>query len=1021
MLAKTSKYDDIEILIENTGIQFIDVDLDLSSRDFSELFNYQFFKREPGAGYMDIFVRKDKFYNEQSSEENKDTLVNLLDKSEIKRDEDCRRIDLQDSLNVFSEEWLPMPFFHSKDEHNFCVGPLSWARMYIKNIEKNKYRLVFAFDTTVYKNDNINGYILPKPEDVSAGAKFPLCSNFMDIKTFIKEPIIYDWIDRVWNNWADREGLSKTKRTEIHDDYSYFVAHYLNIIYSLQKIDGINCESRIPEIKLVCFDKSEKDRCVDVDLVLDVGNSRTCGLMLEHSKDDDTSLSNVYRLNLRDLSHPEQIYDDAFPSHVEFSKPSFFREYYKSPGGYSPFMWPSMVRVGYEAEQLSWRQNGTEEDSGISSPKHYLWSSDKASGNWTLNSINFNSNQYMEATLPPIADFVQDNGKATFSSEDSVAVFQPNYSRQSMMTFMICEILAQACSQMNSIDQRKKKSHARRPRQLKSLILTVPPAMPKQEIIRYITCVKEAIGIFWKAMKWDKSDFKTKINLDSPSKNTNVWPQIPEIKVNWDEAICGQVVYLYNELNSKYKGHFESYMKSVSRTGSLNKLTLATIDIGGGTSDIVINEYTIDKESQMIQPNQLFRESFKTAGDDILLQIIREYVVSSIKKFVLSFDVREKDIDDLLFDLLGINSVDKDQKERTLRKHSVSQIFVPIGEFIIKTYSKYGTEEFRDISNMSFGQILKLSHDNLEVTDAVKHYLSDGIAELINKKDFSILEIPLIVNFDKIHNDFSSCNNFDICTRAFSFMAEVIDCFKCDEVILTGRPSTLPGILSCFRNRLNIPHNRVVTMGTTRMGSWNPFAVKGFLKDPKTSASVGAMILNLCSTSSLENFYLTTGGINIKSCIKFLGKLDATGQKIEKKDVYYADMDLDNDDYIPPLEPGFLVPGKMTLGYRSMPIERWPASPLYKITIEGESAQKRLNSGIGSAPRVSICRDENFKEDLYKRDELTLKDCSARSDNPDIEAYEVNTDIVMKLCTMPNAAMGENVHWLDSGSILKNV
>ena len=59
MLVKTSKYDDQEILIANSGIQFLDVDLDLTDRNFTDLFNYQFFKREPGQDYMDIFVRKD--------------------------------------------------------------------------------------------------------------------------------------------------------------------------------------------------------------------------------------------------------------------------------------------------------------------------------------------------------------------------------------------------------------------------------------------------------------------------------------------------------------------------------------------------------------------------------------------------------------------------------------------------------------------------------------------------------------------------------------------------------------------------------------------------------------------------------------------------------------------------------------------------------------------------------------------------------------------------------------------------
>ena len=56
MLVKTSKYDDQEILIANSGIQFLDVDLDLTDRNFTDLFNYQFFKREPGQDYMEELI-----------------------------------------------------------------------------------------------------------------------------------------------------------------------------------------------------------------------------------------------------------------------------------------------------------------------------------------------------------------------------------------------------------------------------------------------------------------------------------------------------------------------------------------------------------------------------------------------------------------------------------------------------------------------------------------------------------------------------------------------------------------------------------------------------------------------------------------------------------------------------------------------------------------------------------------------------------------------------------------------------
>ena len=89
MLVKTSKYDDQEILIANSGIQFLDVDLDLTDRNFTDLFNYQFFKREPGQDYMDIFVRKDIQEEIQNpTQEDKETLISLLDKVEVKRSEE---------------------------------------------------------------------------------------------------------------------------------------------------------------------------------------------------------------------------------------------------------------------------------------------------------------------------------------------------------------------------------------------------------------------------------------------------------------------------------------------------------------------------------------------------------------------------------------------------------------------------------------------------------------------------------------------------------------------------------------------------------------------------------------------------------------------------------------------------------------------------------------------------------------------------------------------------------------------
>ncbi|MFP3490405.1 virulence factor SrfB, partial [Staphylococcus sp. SIMBA_130] len=82
-------------------------------------------------------------------------------------------------------------------------------------------------------------------------------------------------------------------------------------------------------------------------------------------------------------------------------------------------------------------------------------------------------------------------------------MFTPNYSRSSLMTIMLTEILEQALTQMNSPAQRLKMSHASAPRRLRNIILTSPPATPKPERVIFETCTENALGLIWKAMGWN--------------------------------------------------------------------------------------------------------------------------------------------------------------------------------------------------------------------------------------------------------------------------------------------------------------------------------------------------------------------------------------------------------------------------------------------------------------------------------------------------------------------------------------
>lgn len=52
------------------------------------------------------------------------------------------------------------------------------------------------------------------------------------------------------------------------------------------------------------------------------------------------------------------------------------------------FVWPSIVRVGDEARKLAMQRLGTEGNSGISSPRRYLWDETPVVQDWRFSQMN---------------------------------------------------------------------------------------------------------------------------------------------------------------------------------------------------------------------------------------------------------------------------------------------------------------------------------------------------------------------------------------------------------------------------------------------------------------------------------------------------------------------------------------------------------------------------------------------------------------------------------------------------------
>jgi hypothetical protein len=135
-----------------------------------------------------------------------------------------------------------------------------------------------------------------------------------------------------------------------------------------------------------------------------------------------------------------------------------------------------------------------------------------------------------------------------------------------------------------------------------------------------VKCAKDAVILY---TKFTKGDVAPEID---------VIPSVTSMRDSdgswyYDEATCAQLVYIYGEIGHKYRGicseFFSLYGKKNPETGHPT-LTIGSLDIGAGTSDLMISEYTYVKgDLTTITPDPKFYDSFYFAGDDMLKSLVK--------------------------------------------------------------------------------------------------------------------------------------------------------------------------------------------------------------------------------------------------------------------------------------------------------------------------------------------------------------------------------------------------------------
>jgi hypothetical protein len=601
----------------------------------------------------------------------------------------------------------------------------------------------------------------------------------------------------------------------------------------------LNSDVKLPLIQLL----SDKADLIDLDLSIDVGNSHTCAILFETPSEGDVRFNQVKKLKFRNFNHPTRTYTDSFSTRVVFRdehfgmKDSFFAKQEK-------FVWPSPVRIGFEAEELinSFKVSRNvqhENRSFYSSPKRYLWDDQMVKHPWNYHDLQQDIPK--KVYRKGISEQLKSDGTLC---TDGAWGATPMYSRRTLMTFLFLEIFSQAISQFNSFEFRAGHGRPNARRRLRHVLISCPTAMIKIEQVALRKAAEDAVHIL--------KNYAQKVNSDnaeiSPviSDSFEIIPKIKNLKLNldelerrdewmYDEATCAQFVFLYGLIQHKFDGNSHNLFNLFGHKGNdgHNVLSIGSLDIGGGTSDLMICEYDLkyEKSTELI-PKPLYYESFHLAGDDLMKNIIQRIIIegremSADDKNCIGvfenhgYNLYGDDIYEKLNGFFGRDAANMSYLSRMQRINFLNQIGIPLAHAYLDCANS------NEIKVMTYTDIFAKKPPSNDLLRYFEDHFNFRFEDLVWRLN------PAKVN-EIIRDTFS---------KLIMQVAKLMHKFHCDYVVISGRPCSFKEIERLFLEVHPVQPNRFVNLNNYWIGKWYPFSDNsGYVKDPKTIVATGALI-----------------------------------------------------------------------------------------------------------------------------------------------------------------------------------
>lgn len=595
---------------------------------------------------------------------------------------------------------------------------------------------------------------------------------------------------------------------------------------------------------------------IEVAFVLDYGNCRTMGLLVENNGLSGRRLpARPFQLishnPLADATLAEQVFD----SHIEFVRDCLPRDqivqmvhhpavyetvtekgFFKKPKtvmtskpwdealAMDPklFYDISPVRLGGEGAHFrSVIDPNYGALTGMSSPKRYLWADEALNGQfWQQITTEVMSHGLKPETVRgDYFGYVYEDDRdweqlppLDAQNRPPTDPAQPAYPRRSLMTMAIYELLCQAFQQINSIEYRLSTDSPMRKRILTDLVMSFPSNMSRAEVDRYQAQIDKAVRIFCDTHTMTDSHG----NPASPLR----------IRMVTDEGTAGQLSYVYSEIQAL--GSAEQWLQAVGRKqlDGEYKARVACLDIGGGTTDLMIADYS-DREpgkftDMLCEIKCLDGEA--RAGDDVIQRLLQAIVIPRIAN------------------------------ERSIGKIAIRKVFEDTSD------GAFSAEKLRWVTEVW----IPLARRYLALAEGDDEKSSFRLDDAVDDPDKYLpsihnrLQTAQGANLGKLH-DISFRYNRDefrkvvhhVLGHTLWRMSQVIASYDCDLLVLSGRTTKLSPVRELLAQFLALPQSRIIPLDHFEAGAWYPIQdpdFPGLIGDPKSAVVVGAAIEYLCTS-----------------------------------------------------------------------------------------------------------------------------------------------------------------------------